>query len=359
MKHKNATINDIAQLAGTSIGTVSLALRGSTRISAETKKRVREAAEKLDYQTSFVGSLLSTAHPKILGLLCYLSQESHINYRTRIIEKAEAQGFYVVTENMDGQDNPMDAIRKLNQFRCQALIVIDPGTVRGIDADRLDVPTVTIGQSPCFATSDVVTSNNEVGMYQICEHLKTLGHTNVIYVDGPAGLSATVRRQAFEKHARTFGLKYLVVAGGAEIDSGFSAVSDLISSNQLSVAQNSNEVSAFPTAFICYNDLCAEGAIIALLQNGYAIPENFSVVGFDNSACAKTRALDLTSVERQVEIVAQNAVQLAIDHAQRASKKLPSGGEYTPQVIEVDTFLVPRGSTSQARKRLNNTTNKR
>lgn len=353
MKRKNATINDIARLAGTSIGTVSLALRGSTRISSETKKRVREAAEKLDYQTSFVGSLLSTAHPKILGLLCYLSQESHINYRTQIIENSESRGFYVVTENMDGHVNPMDAIRKLSQFRCQALIVIDPGTVRGIDADRIHVPTVTIGQSPAFATSDVVTSNNEAGMRQICEHLRSFDHTRVIYIDGPTGLSAKVRRQAFEKHAKMFGLEYDVVAGGAEIDSGFSAVSDLVSSGRLSAAQTSNRVPTSPTAFICYNDLCAEGAVIALLQNGYSIPEDFSVVGFDNSACAKTRALDLTSVDRQVGIVSQHAVQLAIDHVlalQETSGKFTADDERTPKVIEVDTFLVPRGSTSQARK---------
>ena len=120
------TLRDIAVRAGASVSTVSRALRGDQRISARTRQRIVEIAQRLGYRADVAGSLLRASKPRVVGLLCDLSQELHVAYRHEVLQRAEQAGFRVVVESVEGRCPPGAALRRLREFRIQALVVVDP-----------------------------------------------------------------------------------------------------------------------------------------------------------------------------------------------------------------------------------------
>ena len=130
------TLRDIAVRAGASVSTVSRALRGDQRISARTRQRIVEIAQRLGYRADVAGSLLRASKPRVVGLLCDLSQELHVAYRHEVLQRAEQAGFRVVVESVEGRCPPGAALRRLREFRIQALVVVDPRCL-GDAGDRL------------------------------------------------------------------------------------------------------------------------------------------------------------------------------------------------------------------------------
>lgn len=313
------------------MSTVSRALRGSRRISAKTRARVEEIAAELGYQADLAGSLLRTSNPRIIGLLCRLEQELHFTYHEHVLELAEELGFRVVVESVGRNRDPIKALSSLQQFRCQALIAIDPSSLVGVNEDLIGVPTVVIGQQRPHEDMDLVTSDNAMGMQEAASLLKSLGHAAVTYVDGPPGVSATSRRRAFEEAAREVGLAFRVIAGASDVDSGYHAVGALLREG----------VHRLPSALVCYNDQCAQGAMVRLLREGIVPGRDVSVVGFDNSRVAAAETFSITSVDRNAFKVARLAVDLAVARA--------LGDDSARRAVRVETALVRRGSTGPAR----------
>ena len=187
---------------------------------------------------------------------------------------------------------------------------------------------VVIGQERPFADADLVTSDNGTGMGEAVEWLAGLGHRGITYVDGPPGASARARRAAAVAAARGAGAPLRVVPGGADLDSGFLAARSMV--------DEAGAGRPLPSAVMCYNDQCAHGLIIALLRAGLVPGRDVSVIGFDNSRIAATRALSIASVDRRPAEVARHAVDLARARA--------LGDEPPPRAVRVDTALVRRGS---------------
>lgn len=327
---ERATLRDIAEAAGTSVSTVSRALRGSSRISERTRARVGAVAAELGYRADLAGSLLRTSNPRIIGLLCRLEQELHFTYHEHILEFAEELGFRVVVESVGESRNPLDALGSFQQFRCQAVIAVDPSSLAGLNDAIAGVPMVVIGQQRPLGSMDLVTSDNTEGMREVAQHLRSLGHRDVAYVDGPAGVSAECRRLAFEPAAQEAELLTRIVAGGADVDSGYHAMGAVLAQGDLPL----------PTAVVCYNDQCAQGVMVRLLQEGIAPGREVSVVGFDNSRVAAAETFSITSVDRGASQVARHAVDLAVARA--------TGDNGLPQTIRVGTALVRRNSTGPA-----------
>lgn len=320
------TLRDIAVRAGASVSTVSRALRGDQRISARTRQRIVEIAQRLGYRADVAGSLLRASKPRVVGLLCDLSQELHVAYRHEILQRVEQAGFRVVVESVEGRCPPGAALRRLREFRIQALVVVDPRCLGG--AGDPGAPVVVIGQERPFADADLVTSDNGAGMGEAVEWLAGLGHRGITYVDGPPGASARARRAAAVAAARGAGAPLRVVPGGADLDSGFLAARSMV--------DEAGAGRPLPSAVMCYNDQCAHGLIIALLRAGLVPGRDVSVIGFDNSRIAATRALSIASVDRRPAEVARHAVDLARARA--------LGDEPPPRAVRVDTALVRRGS---------------
>jgi LacI family transcriptional regulator len=333
VRSTRVTLRDIALAVGTSTSTVSLALRGNTRISAPMRERVRVEAERLGYQGDLAGSLLRTAKPRVLGLLCRLDQELHFTYHERILALAWARGYRVLVEGVSEGHPAQQAMDLLEQFRAQSIIVIDPRTLEGVSAETARVPLVTVGQERARTDDDLVVGDNASGIGELVDHLAGLGHRRVVHLEGPAGVSSRARRQALCDQAAERGMGVEPVQAGSDLDSGFRAMESLV--------EAAGGARGLPTAVVCYNDQCAQGAVIALLRAGLSVPGDVSVSGFDNSRIAASRALGLTSVDRRPEDIARHAVERAIARSE--------GDEGGSRLQRVASRLVVRTSTGPAR----------
>lgn len=333
MVANRTTLSDIAKETGTSVSTVSLALRGSPRISDATKRRVRAAAERLNYHSDFAGSLLSTSKPKVLAMLCVAGRALHAAYGCALAREAEDRGYRLFTEYVDSVQAAPHALASLQQMRAQALIVFDPDTLRGINPASVSIPTVTFGHQPAHKVGDLVTCDRDSGMNQICCHLKDLGHKSVYYLAANERINGKERRIAIESKAKQMGISVTFVSSGGTIDDGFNTVKMLKDAGDLDRPDG-------PTAFVCFNDECAVGVISCLRKLGILVPDQFSVIGFENSGLATMDAFDLTSVGPNPHEVAAAIVDLAIKRAE--------GDESDPQIIYQPTTLVQRGSTGPA-----------
>ena len=331
------TLKDIAEATGVSVSTVSRALAGSPQISEPTRRRIHDVSRRLGYRADPIGSLLRAPRPRVIGLLCVLSQELHVVYRDHLLAQAEARSLRVVTESVGPFRSAADAVRNLHQLRCRTLIVIDPATAAGA-LDMLGDDTVVIGQERAVAGADLVTSDNTRGMDLLIAHLAALGHRRLVYVDSVPGASADARRTAFTRAATGAGLSFHIVSGGADIDSGLAAVAPLLQEG----GPLHPATAARHTAVACYNDQCAQGAVIAMLRAGLRPGTDISVAGVDNSRLAASRAFDLTSIDRRPEEVARLAVDLA---EARVAARTPSSDS---QSLVVGTTLVTRSSTGPA-----------
>ncbi|MCL3777094.1 MULTISPECIES: LacI family DNA-binding transcriptional regulator [unclassified Actinomyces] len=331
------TLKDIAEATGYSVSTVSRALADSAQISERTRHRIHEVSRRLGYQADPIGSLLRTPRPRVIGLLCVLGQELHVVYRDHLLAEAESRNLRVVTESIGPFRTAVDAVSNLRQLRCQALVVIDPATAAGADPGLLD-GAVVIGQERGIPGADLVTSDNTRGMDQLVAHLASLGHRRLVYVDSVPGASAAARLRSFTRAADHAGISYRVVAGGADIDAGLAAVAPLLGEG----GPLSPGAADRHTGVVCYNDQCAQGAIIAILRAGLRPGTDISVAGVDNSRLASSSAFDLTSIDRCPGQVARLAVDLA-------EARIESGTSSGPlQTLTVDTSLVARSSTGPA-----------
>jgi transcriptional regulator, lacI family len=215
------------------------------------------------------------------------------------------------------------------------------------------MPTVVIGQERPFASCDLVTSDNLAGTAEVTDHLVAAGHRAAIYLAGPAGTSARTRRLTLLETARGTPLSVRVVLGGATVDAGFASTLALIERGELIRADAADAAGATvaadaardghprrATALLCYNDQCAQGALVALARRGLSVPDDISVTGFDNTRGAASRAFDLTSVDREPAAVATLAVDMAISRCE--------GRDGPPRSESVRTRMVARSSSGPA-----------
>ena len=316
---RRVTLDDIAIVAGTSIATVSRALQGSPRVAPSTRERIEMVAEQLGYRANIAASLLASSRPQILGLVCALGQDDHsARYRAEALRAAEWHGFRIIVESIDDSRDVERAWESVLQLRAQSVIAVDSSC---ISQRYAHVPTVLIGQQAVREDLDLITSDNERGMREAVTLLRDRGRTRRLHRGLPA--SARAHKSAFLRACRSVRIDHVCIPGGDNVDAGFLAVR-----------------AGLPTgvdALVCYNDQCAQGAILALLRHGLVPGRDILVVGCDNSALAATRALALTSIDRTPHASVPSPFDCAIARA--------LGDDKAPVRERVETELVVRAST--------------
>ncbi|WP_071129055.1 LacI family DNA-binding transcriptional regulator [Varibaculum massiliense] len=313
--HRRVTMKDIANSLGVSVSTVSLALRDDPRISISVKRRVQAEAKKLGYRISLSGALLSQSKPKIIGVVANFEQELHSAYVKEMQSLASQNGYWMMAENASSYKNPIDALKKLSQFRVETIIAIDPPI--SLYSNDLK-PTVVIAQGCDSPTASLVISDSFQGARDLADHLYSLGHRYVVYLDGPKGVSADARRKVIRLAMEQKDISLKIWQAGNSLEAGFEATQELLtevwSGKERLTCKSFGErrgVLGRTTAIVCYNDQCAEGAYIALLKAGISVPRDVSLVGFDNSEIGAGKAFRLTTIDRNRNEVAILAFELA------------------------------------------------
>jgi DNA-binding LacI/PurR family transcriptional regulator len=267
---------------------------------------------------------------RILGVL---SSDLHNPFFADVVEGiqdgAASAGYHILINTgnrVPAQED--DAIETLLELRVDGLILtsvlVESRLI--VEASR-QVPTVLVGRSARAATLDSVTNDDRAGAVAAVDHCAALGHRRIAHVDGGLGAGAQARRKAYEERMRALRLaKYIrVVAGSYTEDGGHEGALLLL------------EERPRPTAIFAANDLAAIGALNAIEEKGLRVPQDVSLVGYDNTSLASLRHVSLTTVHQPRLEMGKMAVAALLERLER--------GRTRQRRVVLAPTLVVRGTT--------------
>ena len=324
---RRPTLEDVAASAGVSRALVSIVMRDAPGASDETRERVRRTADEIGYRPDPRARRLRQLRTKLLGVTFAAGQEFHADLLDGVYVAAEKSGYDVVLSAVTAHRDEARAVRTLIDDRCEGVILIGAEMpARDIDALAVRVPVVALARR--VRGVDAVRSDDVAGAVMGCDHLLALGHRDVVYLDGGRAPGAAERRRGYLKTVRAAGLPGATLPGGLTERDGAAAASAMLAERSL------------PTAVFAFNDRCALGVMDVVLRAGLSVPQDISVLGFDDSPLASLSHIDLTTIRQDTAGLANAAVQ-------RLACRLdgdPTNGDIIDLTLE--PTLVVRGTTS-------------
>jgi DNA-binding LacI/PurR family transcriptional regulator len=300
------TLEDVAQAAGVSRALVSLVMRDSPRVSVESRRRVSDAATKLGYRPNLMARNLASRRTLTIGVLLNdLHNPWFAEVTDGIHDAAERHGYQLILAS--GRRNARLESRALDTFlasRVDGIIVAGcrlPAT--RLDALAREVSVVSVGRALPKTVLGSVTTDDAFGARLAVEHLHELGHRRIAHIDGGKGAGAAPRRSGYLHTMRVLGLTDTaqVVAGDFTEEAGARGAERLFRGADI------------PTAIFTANDLSAVGAIDVIERCGLVIPDEVSVVGFDNTSLAALNHIGLTTIHQPRREMGVVAATMLID----------------------------------------------
>ncbi|MFL5778378.1 MAG: LacI family DNA-binding transcriptional regulator [Chloroflexota bacterium] len=334
-----STIADVAARAGVSTATVSRVLAGLGGATPATRQRVMTAARDLGYRPSGVARSLKLRTTKTLGLIVTDIANPYFPQLVRAVEDAALARQYVVLlcNAADDPEREVAYLELLAERRVDGLVVASSG-VGERHASWLataPVPVVLINTTAPLAGSALpaVLSDNRAGGRLAAEHVIGLGHRRIGHVTAPDWNTAAPERLAGIEDALTAAgldpaLTLAIAEGDGHVAGAESATVSLL------------DRPVPPTALLAYNDLSAIGAIRAVRARGLRVPEDVSVVGFDDVELAAYSGPPLTTVAQATAEMGHWAVERLVDGRRRPKDE--------PLVVRLPVRIVVRASTGPA-----------
>ncbi|MFE7631858.1 LacI family DNA-binding transcriptional regulator [Kocuria sp. NPDC057446] len=335
---KRTTLSQVAAQAGVSKGTVSKVLNGRPDVGEDTRERVRAAVADLGYTGSAV------RRPRTAIVLVFDTLES--NYSLQVMAGAvdacglaDADLMLSTLPSLEQGDVPPfseDWFARCGRTGETAVIAVTtPLTPEQVAAAaHAQVPLVAIDPVNSLpSTVPSIGSTNWAGGYEATTHLLELGHRRVGHLSGAGGsVPARERLAGYRSALENAGVPHdpgLVTGGGFSYEAGFAGAQELL------------ELEDPPTALFAASDEAALGAFEAARQAGLRVPEDLSVVGFDDTLLARWASPKLTTVRQPLHAMGEMAVERAVT--------LLAGGSRRVHPLQLQTSLVERSSTAPPR----------
>ena len=303
---EKVTIKTIAEVVGVTHGTVSRALRGDQRVKPETALAIRETALRLGYRPSKLGRALKTQKTGALAIVVsYISDPFYSEVIQAVHDRLfplEHSLFMVATEH-DPLRQRAAAQSLSNSLVDGVFVCCLPGLTPPFQELGKNIPLVTINCDPAKYLYDVV--HDDAQAMRVClEHLTGLGHRKVGYLgSATGGYAQRTRGSAFESAAAEMGLLSRVYqAEDVKIESGEKAMAEWLKD----WGPNS------PSALVCFNDTVAIGAMKACRERGLRIPEDLSIVGFDDIEMASYIQPALTTFAQPRYEIGRTAAEMML-----------------------------------------------
>lgn len=328
-----ATIYDIAKLSGYNPSTVSRALTTPGRINAKTEAKIKAAAKELNYQVNPFARALPTGRTKMLALIIAdITNPVFFNVVRGAEVAAALEGYtLVIAESQESSTREAEALQRILPAVDGVMLV----TTRLRDEEIQDVdqqkPVVLINRKvPNVA--DVVPSN-EKGIAAAISHLAELGHKHIAFLSGPrASWMNTERWTNLMKNAVKAGMTIVEVGPNEPtLEAGRLSVDRIKASGV--------------TAVVTYNDIMGIGLLREAISSGIKVPEDLSIIGFDNVFGSDFTSPPLTTVRLDLERMGYDGVKALLSLL--ADENLTAEGIPAP---EHEATLLVRGSTAKAKK---------
>jgi DNA-binding LacI/PurR family transcriptional regulator len=296
-------IRDVARRAGVSISTVSRVTNGKGTVNREMADRVWRAVRELNYQPDPQARALVSGRSHIIGLMVTeITNPFFPELIQRFEQFAVESGYEVLLASTPNDAASISmSVRRMLQRKVDGVAVMMFGREAPILEELAThaVPLVVMDGAPAFPKIDAVRVNYDEGIQQAVSHLAGLGHQSIAFVSGPLEqTSARFRRDAFDKAMRSNLLKLrsdLMIEGDHTLEGGMAAMTTLLGRTNR------------PTAVVCSNDLTAIGVLHCLFEAGKQVPEDLSVIGFDDVHIAQFMLPPLTTVRMSCEEIAHVA----------------------------------------------------
>lgn len=339
MDREKISIYRIADEAGVSPATVSRVLTQNANVSEEKKKRVEKLILKYNFSPNAMARGLTSSRSRIIGVLIPDIRNPFYAGLAVECERAAAERDYslMLSNYMNDMEMEEQRLYKMVGQQIDALIImggrVDELVTDEAYAERINrisdlMPVVITGKldgSDCYQ----VNLDNSKGMDQVMEYLYSNGHRDICLIGGKKDVDSTytkrIRYRSFlSRHGIEFCPDYVLETGDYSLESGYCAMNRMIESGK-----------KLPSAVIAINDLTALGIIQSLREHSLRIPQNVSLVSFDNTFLAETSVPRLTSMDYSYEQYGNILIDTALNVLE---------GREVPKIQIIPTELIIRDS---------------
>lgn len=344
-ENRAITIYDIAKEAGVSVATVSRVMTNNANVRPEKKEKVQSLIDKYNFKPNVMAKGLSSTRSKVIGVIAADVRNPYYSEMFVACEVAAGSyGYTVLLGNSLGAVNREKfQLEKMQEQRVDAIIQIG-GRVDDIRSRVSFVEKVNLvtNRIPMVITGKVdgtrcyqVRINDTRSMDLIMEHLVGLGHRRIAVIGGMMGILSTFDkfqryRQLLDKYQIPFLPELVGKEGGYDASTGYREMKAMLDRKDV------------PTAVIAVNDLTAAGVFRGIQEAGLRIPDDISVVSYDNTYITDMMIPSLTSIDYNYQHYGNVLVKTAIDAIE---------GREVPQSQLIEPELVVRGSSGSANRK--------
>jgi DNA-binding LacI/PurR family transcriptional regulator len=339
MSERPVNIDEIAKRAGVSTATVSRVINGSCKVSPETADKVRNVVRTLGYHPSSHARALASGKSHLIGLIISDIVNPFFPELVKCFEEiAIENGLEVIVANT-GYDSERMAfsVKRMIQRKAEGVAVMtsemDRELLAQLETQRIPVVFLDTGKAGLHASNIEVDYGK--GISEAVEYLVHLGHKRIGFIGGPPEYSSSrTRRTAFLRCLKKFDLlQYddFIETGNFKTDGGEAAMGHLL------------QLKKRPTAVLAANDLSAIGALHAAIHAGLSVPDDISIIGFDDIDFCQLTQPPLTTIRLSRKDLAEKAFNALVS--------VNSSESYRSRRYSVETNLIIRGSSGRCNKR--------
>jgi LacI family transcriptional regulator len=300
-----ATIHDVAQDAGVSPTTVSRYLNNRIELPQTTSARIDASIKKLDYRPNLLAKRLSTGKTEAVGLVTPEIREPFFAELASAFEdEADRHGYTVfMSSTRSDREREIASLERLHDRHVDGLVMMtntaDDGTLAGLIAKRKNV-VILDEDIPGVSVPRIFVENTE-GAEMAVRHLIESGHSQIAYLGGPRGLLSVVERHE--------GFRLAMAEAGIPVRPDYVAMGSFDPELARAATLKFLALPEPPTAIFASSDYLAIGAVTGLRDAGISIPDQMSLIGFDDMPFATLLSPPLTAVRQPVEQLGRQGFQ--------------------------------------------------